>query len=365
MATENSFEINSQPILDDAEELTLAIIQRLKAVARRLVNNPDRQVLINQEIARLEQNLNAYELAGRSWTDENLSNAYLRGIKGAGTGEVVAGFSMLGLLAQGGGGGFDITDTAKKILEDYPEHWTAYRVFQNDAYQAFNQSRLPIIRDTQDKIRELIIQASESSYRDADTFTRRKMTQEVINRFADEGITGIRYSNGRTMKIDSYAEMIARSQTKNAWNEASFNRLQQYGMDLVVISVHYPCSDLCVPYQGNVFSISGTSDRYPSLESAISGGLYHPNCKHTSSGFTGDKPPTPITRKRNEKMYDAQNVQRYNERQIRHWKRRQAGAITKEEAEKAKRKVSEWQARQRKHLDKNDFLRRKYDREQI
>lgn len=151
MATENTFEINAQPIIDDAEELILEIIRRLKAIARRLVNNPDELVRINEEIARLERNLNAYEQAGREWTDENLSDAYLRGIKAAGTSEVVAGFSMVGLLATGGGGGFDISDTAKNILEDYPEHWTAYRVFQNSAYDAFNQSRLPIVRDTQDR----------------------------------------------------------------------------------------------------------------------------------------------------------------------------------------------------------------------
>lgn len=271
MATENTFSINAQPILDDAEELTLAVIRRLKAVARKLANNPNELIRINEEIARLERNLSAYETASRKWVDQNLSDAYLRGLKSAGTGEVVAGFSVLGLLTQGGGGGFDISDTAKEILDDYPEHWTAYRVFQNDAYNAFNQSRLPIVRDTQDKIRELIVQASEASYRDADTFTRRQMTQELMNRFADEGITGVRYSNGRTMKIDSYAEMVARTQTKNAWNEANFNRLQQYGIDLVVISVHYPCSDLCVPYQGNVYSMSGESDKYPPLSSTNPG----------------------------------------------------------------------------------------------
>lgn len=362
MANENTFEINSQPIVDDAEELTLAIIRRLKDVARRLVNNPDEQVRINEEIARLEANFNEYEQNTRDWTDENLSDAYLRGIKSAGKEEVVAGFSVLGLLASGGGGGRDISDKAKKILEDYPDHWTAYRVFQNSAYEDFNRSRLPIVRDTQDKIRELTIVASEASYREADTFTRRKMSQEVLNRFADEGITGIRYSNGRTMKIDSYAEMVARTQTKNAWNEASWNRLQQYGQDLVVISVHYPCSDLCVPYQGNIFSISGTSDQYPSLSSAINGGLYHPNCKHTSSGYNGDKPAKPVTRRRNEEMYEAQNQQRYLERQTRHWKRREVGALTEDEMRKSSKKVLEWQNKLEEHVNKNDFLRLKTDR---
>lgn len=364
MSTKNTFEINSEPILDSAEGLVLAIIKRLKSIARRLVNNPTELVRITEEIARLERNLKAYLDKTKDWVDDNLSDAYLRGIGSAGSGTVVGGFATLGILSQDGGGG-GISDKAKRILKDFPEHWTAYRVFQNSAYDSFAQSRLPIVRDINDKIRELIVQASETSYRDADTFTRAKFSQELLNRFADEGVDGIRYADGRIMKLDTYTEMVARTQTKNAWNQASFNRLQEYGMDLVVISVHYPCSPLCVPHQGKVFSISGTSTEYPSLQGAIDSGLYHPNCKHTASGFREDRPTTPITRERNEEMYEAQNMQRYNERQIRHWKRRELGSITKEEGVKAKKKVAEWQSRNRELIDKNTFLRRKYAREAI
>ncbi|HSH24924.1 MAG TPA: phage minor capsid protein, partial [Massilibacterium sp.] len=138
-----------------------------------------------------------------------------------------------------------------------------------------------------------------------------------------------------------------------------------YGQDLVVISVHYPCSDLRVPYQGRVFSISGTSTQYESLSSAISGGLYHPNCKHTSTPFAGDAPATPVTRERNQDMYDAQMRQREIERKIRTYKRRKASAITEAEEKRAQQFISKWQKNQRQHIDSNPFLRRKYDREQI
>lgn len=365
MSTKNTFEINSQPVIENAEELTLAAIKILKEVARRVSNDPDAVIRIKEEIDRLEAEINRYEINSREWVDENLSDAYRRGISSIGSGEVVTGFSILGLLNQGGGGGGEISDKAKRVLKEYPEHWTAYKVFQNDAYNAFNQSRLPIVRDTQDKIRDLIVQSSEASYREADTFTRRQMSQELMNRFADEGIEGVRYRNSRVMKIDSYAEMVARTQTKNAWNEASWNRMQQYGEDLIVISVHFPTSDLCAPYQGRVFSLSGTSPRYTSLEEAVNGGLFHVNCKHTSSQFTGETPPKPVSRERNREMYEAQVQQRQNERMIRKWKRRERGSITDAESQKARRKVREWQSKQRQHLENNKFLRRKYDREQV
>lgn len=364
MSTPNTFEINAQPIIERAERLVLEIIDALKSIAIRLSNNPSELILINQEIARLQSNIDSYEISSKRWVDENLSDAYLRGVLSVGAGQVVAGFSFLGLLASGGGGG-DISERARQVLSKYPEHWTAYRVFQNDAYNAFNQSRLPIVRDVQGKIRDLVIKASEASYRDADTYTRRQFSQQIMNELADEGITGVRYSNGRTMKIDSYAEMVARTQTKNAWNEASWNRQQEYGLDLVVMSVHYPTSPMCEPYQGGVYSLSGTSDKYPSMESAINGGAFHVNCMHTTSGYAGDKPPTPVSVERNEEMYKAQNEQRYNERQIRHWKRREAASLTPEEMKKSKQKVKQWQSKQRDHIQGNEFLRRKYSREQI
>lgn len=49
--------------------------------------------------------------------------------------------------------------------------------------------------------------------------------------------------------------------------------------DLVYVPCH-PCCHLCAQCQGKVYSISGKSKKYPSLDEAYSNGLGHPNCKH-------------------------------------------------------------------------------------
>ena len=363
MLTENSFQRLSDPIADVALALTDDLLAEIKKIANRLIKDPDANVSEDIEAAWAK-----YEKKAKKWTDENLSEAYLKGIKKT-NGEVPSDITADSvLLAAGAGGGGIISAAAASILSDYPRHHTIYTVFQEQAYQSFRNTRIPVVRDVQGKVRDLIIQASKSSYKNADTFTRRQLSQQMMNRFAKDNITGIRYADGRTMKLDTYSEMVARSQTGNAAREASMRRQKEYGLDLVQITQHYPTSDLCEPYQGHVYSINGTSSRYPALDDAISGGLYHTNCKHYQAPYipgTSKLPEKELGRKENRERYKIDQIQRKNERQIRHWKRRKAGALSDKEAGKAQKYISKWQGKQRKLVDDNSFLRRKYQREQI
>lgn len=368
--TENTFERLSLPIVEYAEELTLWILLQLRHIQERLISDPNASIRREFEIQRMRNEHRVFLKKAEEWIDEELSTSYLRGIERANSrasGTATAGaLSSTGLLVPDGPSG-PVSTRAKEILSDYPEHHTMYGVFRQAADDALRGTEQTIVRQHNDRIRDIIIGSSDIAYRDADEFTRRDMSQDLMRHFADEGIHGIRYSNGRLVKLDSYTEMVARSQTKNAFNQANWNRLQEYGIDLIAISVHYPCSDLCQPYQGKVFSVSGSSDLYPSLEEAIANGLFHANCKHSSSGYTPGRksPETPINKRENENMYEAQKMQRYNERQIKQWKRREASAVDPRERDKAKAKIREWQGKQREHIDSNPFLRRKYDREQI
>src|SRR5690554_119471 len=281
--TENTYTNLAQSLLDHSEELSLYLLRRLRMIANRVVRRPSERVDLRGEIAVSLARVETFLRQAEDWVDEELPRSYLRGIQSGNTSARQASAVLAtGVLTRPR---FiprvppaSIAPKAAKILSAYPEHHTMYSVFQQAAYNEFAQMQLPIVRQQADRIRRIVIEASEAAYRDADTFTRRKMQQELLNRFSDEGITGIRYSNGRMMNIDSYSEMVARTQTGNASRQANMLRLQQYGIDLVQISVHYPCSPMCEPYQGRVFSISGDSSEYMALDDAIDGGLYHPNC---------------------------------------------------------------------------------------
>ncbi len=127
----------------------------------------------------------------------------------------------------------------------------------------------------------------------------------------------------------------------------------------------------CVPWQGkvlidDVFSHGTKEDGpYPLLSEAIRTGLLHPNCRHTlTTYFPGiTKIPTVPDNKESIETYEAEQHQRYIERQLRKWKRFEAGSVDAENANKASDKVKECEDRLKQHLDKNRQLRRDYNRE--
>ena len=367
--TENTFERLSLEISEHAEELVLYGLLQLRQISDRLISNPDISINEQQELNRLRAEWQDFVNEAEGWLENELADSYIRGIERANAagGAVTAGaFASIGLMTPS----LSPTDPSEEVVKkfsEYPEHIDTFSRFKAKSEEQIRQTRLPIVRQQEGRIKDIIREASATAYREGDTFTRRQFSQDLMRRFSDEGMTGVTYSNGRRVQLDSYSEMVARTQTQQAYNQANWNRLQERGNDLVVISVHYPTSDLCEPYQGRVFSISGTSSQYPSLQSAIDGGLFHPNCKHHSSGYThGDKAPDKDTGTReNRNMYEAQQKQRYYETGVKKWKRREVSAVDPQAREKAKAKVREWQKRTREHVEENPFLRRDYTREAI
>ena len=366
--TENTFERLSLEIKDQAEELILYGLLQLRQISERLVENPDASINERRELIRAQNEWEDYISEAEGWLEDELADSYMRGIERANSmgGAVTAGAFSSVLLTPDN----PPIEPSEKIVErfnKYPEHIDTFSRFKASAREQLRETRLPIVRQQGDRIRDIIAEASATAYREGDTFTRRQFSQELMRRFSDEGMTGVTYSNGRRVQLDSYSEMVARTQTQQAYNQANWNRLQERGMDLVVISVHYPCSDLCEPHQGEVHSISGNTTEYPTLEGAIADGLFHPNCRHHSSGWTegAPKPDQDTSTEDNEEMYDAQKRQRQIERNIRHYKRREIASVNPNDREKAKKLVRKWQGEARENIKSNDFLRRAYHRESV
>ena len=310
LLTENSFENLADELVSLSEELTLSLFARITELTKQEIDQPG-STNLQVEIDKIQVVVAEYIRRAFSWVDQNLSRAYERGIMFANgsVGEIElrqeGGFVGVPLFDVNSGGG-RISDVARKVLDKYPTHHTMYTAFQEAAYRAISDSQLVVVRDFEDKVRSLTVLTSDTQYLNSDSFTRRGLSQRLMNSLSDSNISGIRYSDGRTMKLDTYSEMVARTQTGNAARQASVNRLQEYGIDLVQISTHAPCSNLCQPWQGRVYSISGTSDKYLSLGEAISGGLYHVNCKHTQSGYiegVSQVSRSPVGRIQNSEQY--------------------------------------------------------------
>lgn len=379
--TDSTFQNYADDLVKLSDRLVYDILRLQAGYARKVAKNPGAALRLQREIsARYDELVSVWQKQATEEMRHILPKAYLRGIQ-----QMNSQAKMLGA----GGPEYDLpisqrfaptgvsitppSGPALQLLEKYPRHLTLYQVFEAAAERDIADMRLPIIRSSSDVLRAIAIESGTVEYKEANEFTRRLMSQDILDRFADRSVAGKIDTGGRRWRLDSYAELIARTQTGNAARQAHMNRQQQYGLDLVRISSHSPCSDLCRPWQGRVFSMSGKSEQYPPLSDATSGGLYHPNCKHSQSAYVpgvSEKLDNPgqfaDDSKRDARAYELDQQQRYNERMIRKWKRRQAVAVTPEAKKQAADKIRAWQQRQRQLIRGNEsFLRRKYHRESI
>lgn len=123
-----------------------------------------------------------------------------------------------------------------------------------------------------------------SAVKIASAQTVRDMQKDLIRRLSEDGFLTVQYGSGKyayQVGLDSYAAMVARSTTREAGNLAREKQLLANGYDLVVITEHKPCCELCARVQGRVFSISGKDKRFPPLSAAFTSGYrnVHPNCR--------------------------------------------------------------------------------------
>jgi hypothetical protein len=231
-----------------------------------------------------------------------------------------------------------------------------------EAVGAIDGMKFNILRKSEDAYRQVIARTATSVI--AGTETKLQAVQRAINEFADAGITGFVDKAGRNWNIGSYSDMAVRTAVGRAAMAGHELRLGELEHDLVIVSQHPDECPLCRQYEGKIFSLKGTSEKYPPLAVAKAGGLFHCNCGHVATAyFEGFTSPMP------EKIgkptdYEEKQKQRAIERQIRKWKNREAVAITPQERAKAEARRKEWQLAMREFI-KDTGRRRKPEREVI
>jgi hypothetical protein len=218
-----------------------------------------------------------------------------------------------------------------------------------------------ILRSTMDAYQSVIAETAAQVL--TGTQTRRQAAQEALNRFAAKGITGFVDKSGRGWNLHSYTEMAMRTGTAKAAVKGHTDRLQEHGLDLMIISDAPRECPLCRPWEGRVVSISGASADYPSMDMARNAGLFHANCRHSASLYLeGITRPYGVTA--DPAGYEAGQKQRYLERKVRENKRVKAAALDDAAAAKAQAKIRAYQAKLREHVAANELKRLPY-REQV
>lgn len=220
-----------------------------------------------------------------------------------------------------------------------------------------------MLRKMDDVYRQTIFKAQV--YMNSGAGSLGKAIDMATKDFLDKGIDCITYSNGRKINVASYAEMALRTASQRAVFAGEGARRDEIGVRTVVISAHNNCSPLCLPWQGKVYIddvYSGGSAKdgaYPLLSKAMAGGLFHPSCRHNMATFFPGRSrlPEPVDDEVALGNYNAEQKQRYMERQVRRYKRREAGSVDPTNQAAAAAKVKEWDSKLKMHLVENEHLR--------
>jgi hypothetical protein len=232
---------------------------------------------------------------------------------------------------------FDLANTKYKIPH------SLVRLIK-EANEIVEDIKFTILRETIDVYRN--VQAEMATQVLTGVETRKQVAKKMLNRLANVGITGFVDKLGRNWSLTSYIEMATRSLTSNAMLQGHIDRQTEANRDLIIISDHAGECPLCRPWENKVLSISGDTPGYKTLDQAKAAGLFHPNCRHNITGYIpGFTKPNTVTSGASE-QYEYTQKQRYNERQIRRWKRRELVAIDNIDSELAKAKIKEYQDRQ-------------------
>jgi hypothetical protein len=106
------------------------------------------------------------------------------------------------------------------------------------------------------------------------------LSKNIQERLAARAVGGYIKVGSRTMKIQDYAEMLARTHLRVAHSRGTEARLRANGIELVVISEHGTECKICAPLENKIFKLGGDSN-YPSITMLPNEGTpFHPNCLH-------------------------------------------------------------------------------------
>ena len=250
-----------------------------------------------------------------------------------------------------------------------------------DVVQVEQTAETAALRTMDDVYRRTVNRAQLAMAAGETTLT--KAIDMAVREFLEKGLNSIVYRDGRHVDIADYVRMVLRTTSTRAQLQGKSKRFAELGYDTVLISQYGGCSETCEPWQGRAYiddvftiwngEINGDSGKsrycgkwFPLLSSAIRGGLFHPNCRHTMSlyidGVTKIPPPIPAEQIRKQRELEAR--QRAMERKIRKLKRLEAGTQAPQAVKEYGRKARAAQQELKAFVDEHrDVLKRDYERE--
>lgn len=152
----------------------------------------------------------------------------------------------------------------------------------------FKEAEKAIFRMTNDVYRKTIFKAG--FYLSHGAVNLKQAINIAMKDFAKRGINCIEYKDGRRVNIADYARMAVRTATQRARLMAEGDFRKRLKRTLVKITKHGTSCKYCKVYEqqilvDDVYSGGVPDGKHELLSSAMSKGLFHPNCRHKTPTY--------------------------------------------------------------------------------
>jgi len=267
-----------EKILTKAEiSALLEIFDNLDAQAKAVVEEAINGVLtISKKAATLEKVKAIVSLSDadtKAWLVKALGDSYIASLN-----------IVTENLQQAVGVGLSeaiLSATTITSLEGLVIHKDAVNALLSEAYLDFANGMNGIVSGVERQLNETIKRQVRANLLPAriqgDSIP--EIAREITETLGQQGFSVLIDRGGGAWTLNNYAKMLSRTHIIRASNEATINRLTEFGVDIVETSIHGGVIDtICLELQGRLFSLSGKSKEFPKL---VDVPPWHPNCGHT------------------------------------------------------------------------------------
>lgn len=227
--------------------------------------------LIEIEIVRLNKEAFA-------WADDVIEKTYLRGARYAWRAAYAADRNIKSFASFGG------------------LHKRAIGILAHNTQDYLQITNSLIGRQAKDTVRKVGVEVTARKF--AESLTVRETAKLMEQRLAEEGFYTVPWRSGKGhMRLDSYAELVARTTTAEATNTGTLNQMKEMGHVLVKMTSHNTTCKVCASRQGRVYRTVELNElpegdprrefphiregfpRWPTYKTV------HPNCVHRIHGY--------------------------------------------------------------------------------
>lgn len=166
--------------------------------------------------------------------------------------------------------------TVVSFIEDSTALWSqAMGTAENKVERLFRATQQDLIRE-----REINFALTTEEIAGGAIQRMRSTLTQQLQENADNG--QFLTINGRNYQIGKYAELVARTRTREAQTIGTIRTVQEFGIDLVKWKASADACEICLPFDGEIYSISGKSSEHPVLSESPP---VHPHCTCTLTPY--------------------------------------------------------------------------------